>query len=131
MRKTQILSGKFTTGEGQKGNYTAYNSKGERIFIHKNQMESLGWKADADVALPFFALIDERDIQTRDENGQLTDVLVKRLQALSIFKTDSALIAACNADAKLEIAAADDLKTMASSAGLTESQVNSLLAVAI
>lgn len=130
MKSTKILSGKFANGEGQKGNFTGYNAAGQRIFIHKAQMESLGWSKDADVK-PFFALVDEKDIQTRDANGELTDVLVKRLQALSVFKTQEELIDAVNSDAKIEIAAALDLKSTATSAGLTDAQMNSLLAVAI
>ena len=130
MKSTKILSGKFANGEGQKGNFTGYNAAGQRIFIHKAQMEALGWSKDADVK-PFYALVDEKDIQTRDANGELTDVLVKRLQALSVFKTQEELVDAVNSDAKIEIAAALDLKATATSAGLTDSQVNSLLSVAI
>jgi hypothetical protein len=130
MKSTKILSGKFANAEGQKGNFTGYNAKGQRIFIHKAQMDALGWTKDADVK-PFFALIDEKDIQTRDANGELTDVLVKRLQALSVFKTQEELIDAVNADAKIELAAAIDLKASATSAGLTDAQLSSLLSVAI
>lgn len=130
MKSTKILSGKFANGDGQKGNFTGYNSAGKRIFIHKAQMESIGMKDDKDFK-PFFALVDEREIQTRDVNGDLTDVLVKRLQALSVFKTQEELIDAVNADAKIEIAAALDLKATASTAGLTDAQLNSLLAAAI
>lgn len=130
MKTTKIVSGKFANGEGQKGNFTGYNAGGQRIFIHKAQMEALGWSKDADVK-PFYALVDEKDIQTRDANGELTDVLVKRLQALSVFKTQEELIDAVNSDAKIEIAVALDLKATATSAGLTDSQVNNLLAVAI
>jgi hypothetical protein len=63
MKSTKILSGKFANAEGQKGNFTGYNSAGERIFIHKSQMESIKMKTDADFK-PFFALTDEKDIQT-------------------------------------------------------------------
>ena len=73
MKSTLITSGKFANGEGQRGNFTGYNAKGNRIFIHKAQMENLGWTKDSDVK-PFYALIEERDIQTRDVNGELTDV---------------------------------------------------------
>jgi len=130
MKSTKIVTGKFANGDNQKGNFTGYNASGKRIFIHKAQMESLGYKTDADVK-PFFALVDEREIQTRDANGELTDVLVKRLQAMSCFKTEAELVDAVNADAKIDIAIALDLKATAGSAGLTESQLNSLLASAI
>lgn len=130
MKSTKILSGKFANGEGQKGNFTGYNAAGNKVFIHKAQMEAMGFTKDADFK-PFFALIDKRDIQTRDANGELTDVLVKRLQALSTFKTQEDLIDALNSDAKIEIAAALDLKATATSAGLTDTQLSNLLSVAI
>lgn len=131
MRKTTILSGKFTAGDKAQGNFTGYNAGGERIFIHKNQMESAGWKADKDIAFPFFAIVDDKDIQTRDENGELTNVLVKRLQALSVFKTAAELITASNSDALLEINATVDLKAAATTAGLTDSMVEKLLSMAV
>jgi hypothetical protein len=130
MKSTLITSGKFANGEGQKGNFTGYNASGQRVFIHKAQMETLGFKADADVK-PFYALVDDKDIQTRDANGELTDVLVKRLQATSVFKTIDELLKAENSDFELSIASANYKKSISSSAGLSESQVNALLASAI
>jgi hypothetical protein len=131
MRSTTIIRGRFANGEGQKGNFTAYNSKAEQIFIHKTVMAEQGWKEDKDVPKQFYALIDERDIQTRDENGELTDVVVKRLSATAIFTSEEDLIKAYNADARLEVAIKQDLKAIASSAGLTEASMKSLLEVAI
>ena len=130
MKQTQINSGKFTTAEGSKGNFTGYNAKGERIFINKRQMSSIGVTKDAEVKFPFYALIDTKKITTRDENGEITNVKVDRLQALSVFKTVSELTQAVNADIMLEIAAASELKTVATAAGLNETAVNSLLALA-
>ena len=130
MKSTKILSGKFANGEGQKGNFTGYNSKGERIFIHKTQMESIGMKADADFK-PFFALTDEKEIQTRDLNGDLTEVLVARLQALSVFKTIAELLEAENSDFELNVASTNYRKSIATSAGLSDSQVASILEVSI
>jgi hypothetical protein len=130
MKSTLITSGKFANGEGQRGNFTGYNAKGNRIFIHKAQMENLGWTKDSDVK-PFYALIEERDIQTRDVNGELTDVVVQRLQATSVFKTQDELLKAENSDFELSIASANYKKSISSSAGLNESQVNALLASAI
>ena len=131
MRSTAITSGKFATGEGQKGNFTAYNSRREQIFIHKSVMAEQGWKEDKDVPKMFYALVDDKDIQTRDENGELTDKTVKRLTALSIFGTEADLINAVNSDARLEVAIKQDLKAIATSAGLTEASMKSLLEVAI
>ena len=129
MKQTQILSGKFSTGDKAKGNFTGYNAAGEKIFIFKEQMATLGFKTDADVK-PFFALVDTKEIATRDENGEITTTLVKRLQATSVFKTAAEIISAVNSDKLLALEAAAQLKTAATAAGLTEAAVNSLLELA-
>lgn len=130
-RNTQISSGNFSKGDTSKGNFTGYNAKGEKIFIHKAQMESLGFKKDADVKFPFFAVIGNRDIQTRDEEGNLTNTMVSRLQALSVFKTQNELVNAVNSDAKLAIAAQADLASSAKASGLTDKMVEALLEAAV
>lgn len=130
MNNTKILSGKFATGDGQLGNFTGYNAKGQRIFVHKAQMDSIGMTDDKSFK-PFFAIIGEREIATRDANGDLTDVMVVRTQALSVFKTQEDLIDATNADAKLTIAAASDLKSAASSSGLSDAAIDALLTASI
>jgi len=129
-KSTQILSGNFSAGEGKKGNFTGYNAKGEKIFVHKAQMETLGFKVDKDVK-PFFAVIGEREIATRDEDGNLTDKMTKRLQALSVFGTSEALISAVNSDAVLELKAKAALKTEATTAGLSEKALSALLEASI
>jgi hypothetical protein len=130
MKSTQILSGKFSAGEGTKGNFTGYNAKGERIFVHKAQMETLGFVTDKDVK-PFFAVIGEKEIATRNEDGEITDVMVKRLQALSVFKDSAALISAVNSDAVLDLNAKAALATAAKASGLTESAVDAILQASI
>jgi hypothetical protein len=130
VRQTQILSGKFSTGTDSKGNFSGYNAGGERIFIHKSQMESVGFVTADDVKFPFYALIANKPIQTRDANGDITDVVVDRLQALSLFKTSAELTAAVNADFALSLDAAKARKEMATAAGLNEESVNTLLQMA-
>jgi hypothetical protein len=130
MRQTQILSGKFSTGADSKGNFSGYNAGGERIFIHKSQMESVGFNTADDVKFPFYALIANKPIQTRDANGEITDVVVDRLQALSVFKTANELTTAVNADFALNLDAAKARKEMATAAGLNEESVNTLLQLA-
>ena len=130
MRQTQILSGKFASGDKQQGNFTGYNAGGERIFIHKSQMGSVGFNTSEDVKFPFYALIDSKPIQTRDANGEITEVVVDRLQALSVFTTADALTSAVNADYALTLSSAKARKEMATAAGLNETSVNALLALA-
>lgn len=127
---TELQSGAFTKGENAKGNFTAYDANGERFFIHKNTINALGWLTDADVKFPFYAITDEKEIQTRDANGELTDVLVKRAQALSIFKTEDDMINAFNSGARLQIKAKQNLQAVATASGLSQSTINSLLEIA-
>ena len=127
---TEILSGSFTSGEGKKGNFTAYNENGERIFIHKRTMESLGFNTNADIKFPFYAIIDEKEIQTLDKNGELSDTLVKRLQALSIFKTEDEMLDASTSSERFAIKAKARVQSVAKASGLTESAIDSLLSVA-
>ena len=129
-KSTQILSGNFSAGEGKKGNFTGYNAKGEKIFVHKAQMETLGFKENKDVK-PFFAVIGEREINTLDTDGNPTNVMVKRLQALSVFTDSKSLISAVNSDAVLELQAKAALKTEATAAGLTEKSLEALLNASI
>jgi len=129
MKQTQILSGKFSTGDKAKGNFTGYNASGEKIFIFKEQMATLGYKTDADIK-PFFALVATKEIATRDENGELTTTMVNRVQATSVFKTRAEIIAAVNADALLALEAAGQLKAAADTAGLTESSLAAILDLA-
>ena len=131
MKTTTILSGNFSKGEKSLGNFSGYNASGKRVFIFKEQMEGLGFKETKDLKYPFFALMDEREIETRDESGELTGTMVKRTQATAIFKTMEELITAKNSDAIIEIKCASELATVASTAGLTTDQVNAILEVSI
>lgn len=127
MKSTTIISGNFAKSDNNKGNFTAYNSAKQQIFINKAVMESLGFKKDADLKFPLFALIDERMITPWDENGQPLQP-VARLEALCIFKTAEELIAVKNADAKLAIMERQDLEATLESANLTEASVHAILA---
>lgn len=131
MKATTILSGNFSTGDGALGNFSGYNSSGKRIFIFKQQMEGAGFKEDKDVKYPFFALMAEREIETRDDSGELTGVMVKRTQATAVFTTMDKLIEAKNSDAIIEIKSAAALATEATTAGLDKEQVKALLEVSL
>lgn len=130
-KATTILSGNFSTGDNAQGNFSGYNSKGERIFIFKQQMAGVGFNKEADVKYPFFVLTNEREIETRDESGELTGTMVKRVQATAVFTDRAKLIEAKNSDALLEIESSTALVTAATTAGLSKEQVTALLEVSI
>ncbi len=132
MKNYAIQSGNFT----QNGNFSGYTAKGERVFIHKNQMESSGWKTKEDVKFPFFAIGAIKQIGQLKEDGTPktkedgSAVLVDRLQAMSVYKDQASLVAAHVAEATLNVAIAKEVATTAKASGLTEAQVNELLALA-
>ena len=134
MKNFAIHSGNFSSG---KGNFSGYTALGERIFIHKNQMNGLNWTKQDDVKFPFYAIGAVKQIGQLDENAQPkmnadgSAVLVDRLQALSVFATKDALTSAHVDTATLDIEIKQAVTAQAKSAGLTESAINSLLSVAI
>lgn len=130
MKQTLITAGNFA-GADSKGNFSGYNPAGQRIFINKKAMESLGWTKDADVKYPFYAIVGEREFNTLDENGEPTDKTFTRLQALSVYGKKEDMITAFNSEAALAIEAKVALATTAKSSGLTEKAVDALLAAAV
>ena len=62
------------------GNYICYNTIGERIMVAKELMMSL----------PFYADVEDKDIEMVDTNGQLTGVVFKRLDATKTYKKEEA-----------------------------------------
>ena len=124
---SEIQSGNFAKGENNKGNFTGYTPNGEKFFINKALLASTGWTKDADVKFPFYAITGETPIQTRDENGELTDVMVQRSKALSIFKTEDEMINAFNSSARMQIKAKVNLAAVATASGLSTATINSLL----
>lgn len=130
MKNYAITSGKFTG----KGNFTGYTAKGERLHVHAAQMSSLGWKSDAEVKFPFFAIgavkqigqLNEDATPKVDANNQ--PVLVDRLTAMSVFATKVALVAAHADDATLDIEVAKAVKESAVANGLSTKEVEALLA---
>ena len=127
MKTKTITSGNFSAN----GNFSGYDASGERWFVHGRAMESLGMKEDKDLAFPLYAIVTEREIQSRDENGDLSDTMVIRKQATAIFKTVGELVSAKNADIALEIAIKADLEATVSKSGLSESSVKALLEASI
>jgi hypothetical protein len=132
MKNYAIQSGNFT----QNGNFSGYTAKGERVFVHKNQMTGAGWAKQEDVKFPFFAIGAIKQIGQLKEDGTPktkedgSAVLVDRLQAMSVYPTQAGLIAAHVAEATLNVSIASAVAAEAKSAGLTEEQLKGLLEMA-
>lgn len=127
MKNVSIASGKFTSN----GNYTGYTALGQRVFVHKAQMESTFPKPE-DVKHPFFAVITDKEINPfdaegkpqTDANGQL--VVAVRTQALSVFATKQALLDARVDAVTLDMDIAAAVTGKAKAAGLSDAQINAL-----
>lgn len=133
MQKYVIQSGSFT----EAGNYSGYTANQGRIFLHKKQMEGLGWKTNEEVKFPFYVIGGEKTINPFDENGKPMAnedgslVEVKRLQAFNAFKTRQELVAALAEPQLIDLEVAKLVKAEATTAGLTSKEVESLLAASI
>ena len=121
-----------------KGNFTAKTAYGKTFFIHKNTMADLGYEPNAEVKFPFYAVVDTTMIGQLDQNGDPLmgedgkPVQVARINALSVFK-DLEELKACAIEERtigsdIELAVQQHIRSKASTAGLSESAVNSILA---
>ena len=127
MKNVSITSGKFTSN----GNYTGYTALGQRIFVHKAQMESTFPKAE-DVKHPFFAVITDKDINPFDADGkpqvdaagQL--VVAVRTQAMSVFASKQALLDARVDEVTLDIDIKGAVTAKAKASGLSDAAVAAL-----
>lgn len=129
MKNYAIASGKFTGN----GNFTGYNSVGERVHVHKAQMSALKWTKDEEVKFPFYAIGTVKQIGQLDENQKPktnadgSPVLVDRLTATSIYATKQALIDAQVDNLTLDLEIAKGVKDAGNKAGLTEKELSALV----
>jgi len=128
MKNYVINNGTFTAN----GNFSGYTALGERVHIFGRQMSALGWSKQEDVKFPFYAIGTTKEIGQLDANGKpLMDangvaLTAQRLTALSAFKTRDEIKQAHADSALLDIEIAQEIRTQASTAGLSEQAVNAL-----
>jgi hypothetical protein len=126
MTKNYVINnGSFTAS----GNFSGYTALGERLHIYKRQMEALGCTKNEDVKFPFFAIGTMKTINQLDQAGNTVGT-AERLTALSAFKTREDIKQAHADSALLDIEIQQEIKAQASTAGLTDQAINSLLSVA-
>lgn len=123
-----INNGSFTAN----GNFSGYTALGERVHLHKRQMEALEWKTNDDVKFPFYVIATIKQIGQLGADGKAVldasglPVTSDRLTALSAFKTRDAIKQAHADAALLDVEIAQEIKSQASSAGLSEATVQAL-----
>ena len=126
MKNLAIKSGAFS----EAGNYTGYTALNERVHIYGRQMEALGFKSNADVKFPFFVISEEKEYSVMDADGNPTDKTFKRNTALSAFATEQSMIEAHVEAATLDLKVSRAIKQEATAAGLTDAEIEKLLAEA-
>jgi hypothetical protein len=133
MKTLTIVSGNFATSDKNKGNFTGYTALGERIFIHKNMVESVGIKTNDDFKKlgKLFAVVAEREFDVVDANNQATGEKFSRTQALSIFTKIEEISDAVNADFKLQVTITKDRSAIAKSAELDDEIINKLITASL
>lgn len=129
MNKNYVINnGSFTAN----GNFSGYTALGERVHIFGRQMSALGWSKQEDVKFPFYAIGTVKEIGQLDANGKpLVDangvtLTASRLTALSTFKTREDIKQAHADSALLDIEIQQEIRTQASTAGLSEQAINAL-----
>lgn len=138
-----INNGQFTSN----GNFTGYTAKGKRVHIYKRQMESLGVKYDdankpaedtnLKAMLPFYCLAEEKTYSNRlgadgkPVVGPDGETGFTRLTALSVFESVDAIATAEAEELTLKGQIQNIVREKASNVGLSESQIDALLAVSI
>lgn len=129
MKNFVINNGAFTTN----GNFSGYTALGKRVHLHKRQMESLGWTKNEEVTFPFYCIAEEKEIGQLDVNGQAVvdpntglAVVSKRLTALSAFKTQEDIVKAHAESSLLDVVIQKEIRTQATSAGLSENEISAL-----
>lgn len=128
MKNYVINNGTFTAS----GNFSGYTALGERVHIFKRQMEALKWSTNEEVKFPFYAIGTVKEIGQLDPNGKPlvnpdgTPVTASRLTALSAFKTREEIKQAHADSALLDIEIAQEIRSQASSAGLSETAISAL-----
>ena len=133
MKNYVINNGQFTAN----GNFSGYTALGERVHIFGRQMSALGWAKQDDVKFPFYAIGTTKQISQLDTNGKPlvnadgTPVTADRLTALSAFKSRDEIKQAHADAALLDIEIAQEIRTQASSAGLSQQAVDALANAAI
>lgn len=128
MKNYVINNGSFTAS----GNFSGYTALGERVHIYGRQMQALGWSKQDDVKFPFYVIGTTKQIGQLGPDGKpVTDangvaLTSDRLTALSAFKSREEIKQAHADNALLDIEIAQEIRTQASTAGLSESAISAL-----
>lgn len=133
----KIVSGKFATGvdsvtnKAKQGNFSGLTESGDRVFISKDLMKTIGITNDEalfsnGLFKDIFCIFGEQEINTKDADGVAT--VAKRVSAFSVFTEEDNMIKAFYSSDLRKVRGQGMLAEAAKSAGLTEASFNAIKA---
>jgi hypothetical protein len=133
-----MTSKKITRGAFSKaGNLMLIDKARKAYFCPKNVVTEKGWTKIEDITFPLYVNVDQFTYNNLDDNSNPiinadgTPSTFTREDVIDVFTSAQALADDYADDFSLEILKKQAVKSTASSAGLTESNVNALLELAI
>lgn len=127
MKKLVITGGNWTSN----GNFSGYDREVGRVHFFGAQMRALGYEKDSAVAFPLYGIGVQKEFDQVDGEGNPTGEKFTRWQANSLFKERKALVEALAVDALIEVEVKQYVKGEATSAGLSEAEIATLLEATI
>jgi hypothetical protein len=133
MKSLKVIRGAFSKA----GNLMLMDKGRNPYFCPKSVVEDNGWKKIEDITFPLYINVNEFTYNNLDDNGNPllnadgTNSTFTREDVIDVFTSAQALADDYADDFSLEILKKQAVKSTASSAGLTEANVNSLLELAI
>jgi hypothetical protein len=133
MKSLKVTRGAFS----QAGNLLLIDKAKKAYFCPKSLATEKGWSKIEDITFPLYINVGSFTYNNLDDNGNPllnadgTNSTFTREDVIDIFTSAQALAEDYADDFSLEILKKQAVKSTASSAGLTEANVNALLELAI
>jgi hypothetical protein len=133
MKSLKVTRGAFSKA----GNLMLMDKARNAYFCPKSVVEDNGWSKIEDITFPLYVNVNHFTYNNLDDNGNPllnadgTNSTFTREDVIDVFTSAQALADDYADDFSLEILKKQAVKSTASSAGLTEANVNSLLELAI
>ena len=133
MKSLKVTRGAFS----QAGNLMLIDKARKAYFCPKSIVAEKGWSKIEDITFPLYINVNKFTYNNLNDNGEPllnadgTNSTFVREDVIDVFTSAQALADDYADDFSLEILKSQAVKSTASSAGLTEANINSLLELAI
>ena len=133
MKSLKVTRGAFS----QAGNLMLMDKARNAFFCPKSIVADKGWSKIEDITFPLYINVNKFTYNNLNDNGEPllnadgTNSTFTREDVIDVFTSAQALADDYADDFSLEILKSQAVKSTASSAGLTEANINSLLELAI